>query len=195
MNTYLGVNLKLKREKLLKSDAAKPLINEIISKADKALTNEYPHLTYSEYMIYKESGSRIEYEQKYFPRRQDCAYLLMALYLTEDEKYLKPICDIIFLMCDEFSWCLPAHARLNENNGSEFIFEMIDLFQGETARLLCECYSVLGDVLPPLVRDRIKFEIRRRIIKPILKNSYWWFELLGSSVFRVCGSGSADIWN
>ena len=190
MNTYLGTNLSVQREKLMKSSAAKPVIDEIINKADVALNREYPHLVYSDYMIYNETGSRIEYEQKYFLRRKDCTYLLMALYLTNDEEYLKPLYNLIFLICDEFSWCLPAHARLNENPSSEFVMEMIDLFQAETARLLCDAYCVLGDMLPPLVCDRIKFEVRRRVIEPMMKNKYWWFELK-SNWAAVCAGGTA----
>lgn len=188
MKTYLGVNLSAQREKLMKSAVAKPFIDEIIKKADESLSREYPHLTYSDYMIYNETGSRIEYEQKYFLRRVDCSYLLMALYLTEDKRYLKPLYNLIFLICDEFSWCLPAHARLYEDKGSEFVIEMIDLFQSETARLLCDAYCILGDMLPSLVRDRIKYEVRRRVVLPMLKNKYWWFDLK-SNWATVCSGG------
>lgn len=190
MKTYLGTNLSEQREKLMKSSVAKPVIDEIINKADIAVNREYPHLVYSDYMIYNETGSRIEYEQKYFLRRKDCAYLLMALYLTNDEKYLKPLYNLIFLICDEFSWCLPAHARLYENPSSEFVIEMIDIFQAETARLLCDAYCVVGDILPSLVCDRIKYEVRRRVVEPMMKNEYWWFGLK-SNWAAVCAGGTA----
>ncbi len=190
MKTYLGINLSEQREKLLNSRVAKPVIDEIINNADNALSREYPYLLYSDYMIYNQTGSRIEYEQKYFLRRKDCAYLLMALYLTNDEKYLEPLYNLIFTICDEFSWCLPAHARLDEDPSAEFVTEMIDLFQAETARLLSDAYCVLGDIIPPLVCDRIKFEVRRRVIEPMLKNKYWWFDLK-SNWAAVCAGGTA----
>lgn len=189
MDTYLGVDLLKQREKLLKSTVAKSVTDEIIKNADDAVSRQYPPLIYSDYMIYNQTGSRIEYEQKYFLRRKDCSYLISALYLTNDEKYINPLYDLIFTICDEFSWCLPAHARLDENPSAEFVIEMIDLFQAETARLLCDAYSVLGDILPDLVCDRIKFEVRRRVIEPMLKNKYWWFELK-SNWASVCAGGT-----
>ena len=190
MDTYMGVNLSAQREKLLKCETAKPVIDEIIKNADDAVSREYPPLLYNEYMIYNENGSRIEYEQKYFIRRKDCSFLLSAFYLTDDEKYLKPLSNLIFAICDEFSWCVPAHSRLDENPTAEFVIEMIDLFQAETARLLCDAYNILGDKLPYLVCDRIKYEVRRRLIMPMMKNEYWWFELK-SNWASVCAGATA----
>ena len=190
MKTYLGVNLAEKRQKLLKSEAAKKSIDEIINYADNALSRQYPPLTYSDYMIYKETGSRIEFEQKYFIRRKDCAFLIMALYITNDEKYIKPLYNLIFAICDEFSWCVPAHATLQDNPSAEYVMKKIDLFQAETARLLCDAFSIFEDMLPYLVCDRIKYEVRRRVIEPMMKTEQWWFGLK-SNWAAVCAGSTA----
>lgn len=62
---------------------------------------------------------------------------MFAYWLTQDEKYLEPLIDYIMYICDEFSWCLPAHVKYPEVSAKEAI-EHIDLFQAETARLLAE---------------------------------------------------------
>ena len=174
MKYFYGVELEEKRKKLLQCSAAKGLTESIIKKADAAIKKEYKALKMSDYMLFIETGDRSTFESGYFERRNNCSYISIAYWLTEDEKYKKPLIDLIFHICNEFSWCVPAHAVLDKNPGSEDIIETIDLFQSETSRLLTEVASVVGDKLPYYVADRIKYEIRRRIIKPLQERTFFW---------------------
>ena len=174
MNNYYGVNFAKQKEKLLNSKISKVLINDVIEKAESALGKIYDTLKFSEFTLFLETGDRAIYEKKYFERRNDCSYISIAYWLTDDEKYRNQLIDLIFLICDEYTWCVPAHALLHDKPTSKEVIEMIDLFQAETGRLLADIALMIGDKLPYYVNDRIEYEIRRRIIEPIKNREYYW---------------------
>ena len=113
---------------------------------------------------------------------------MMAYWLTEDTKYLKPLIDHIFYICDEFTWCLPAHCDISEKS-TENMIEFIDLFQAETARFFAETIMCVGDKLPQYVRDRMNYEIRRRIFPSFEKGVSYWWETCKMNWATVCGAG------
>lgn len=108
MRRYYGVDFDAIREDLLKSEVVKPIIEDLIKKADLAIGKVYEALKMSEYMLFSETGNRTTFEKQYFERRNDCSYISIAYWLTEDEKYIKPLIDAVYRICDEFTWCLPA---------------------------------------------------------------------------------------
>ncbi len=194
MKCYYGTDLNEKRKSLLAATNAKALINEVIARADEAIHMEIPALKISEYTRYYETGDRQVYEQKYFSRRRNCCFLMMALWLTEDEKYVTPLVDYITYICDEGTWCLPAHINYPERN-YQVALEHIDLFQGETAKLFGEIVMCVGDRLPEWIRERMDYEIHRRIFASLTDNggmvegkSYWW-ESCKMNWATVCGAG------
>ena len=189
MKRYYGVDFDKQREALLKSEVAKPLINSLLEKADLALTKTYEALKMSEYMLFVETGDRTVFERKYFERRNDCSYISIAYWLTEDEKYKKPLIDGVFRICDEFTWCVPAHANLKSNPSVKKIQTQIDLFQAETGRLLTDIATLVGEKLPDYVSERIGSEIRRRIIEPMKVREYWWHINTYTNWAAVCAGG------
>ena len=191
MKCYYGVDLKKQREKLLKSDVAQIIIKNVIARADDALGEEYKALKISDYMLFIETGDRKTFEREYFRRRNNCSYISIAYWLTEDEKYKKNLIDLIFYICDEYTWCLPAHADLGNEPDVEYVVGQIDLFQAETGRLLTDIYVMLSDKLPYYVKNRIEYELRRRIIVPVQTRSYWWQdELCTNNWSAVCAGGT-----
>ena len=71
---------------------------------------EIPALKYSSRMRYYDDGDRSEYEGPYFRRRTLVSALgLMTLIYPENERYLKELQELIWAICDEYSWVLPAH--------------------------------------------------------------------------------------
>lgn len=178
LKNYYSVNFSEQREKLLCSNAANKIIDDIVSKANKAIEKEYESLKFSEYMIFEETGNRSVYEKKYFERRNDCAYVLCAYWLTENNKYKEKLIDLIYCISDEYTWCVPAHAKPlavdEEKAYSPQIVETIDLFQAETARLFTDVAVLIGDKLPDCVNERIEYEIRRRIISAMKNRDFRW---------------------
>ena len=156
MGKCYGVDIEKQRVALQKSDVARKIYLPIIEKADAALEKIYPALKMSDYMMYEETGDRAVFEKGYFERRNDCSYILVAYWLTEDEKYRKPLIDLICMMCDEFTWCLPAHIHTDPlPEGYLSSSGVVDLFAAETARLLADICEVVGDKLPNFIHERI----------------------------------------
>ena len=134
---------------------------------------EIPELRYRDFKLFSTTGSRSEYEAAYFNRRlrlNTCVFL--SLIYPEEEKYFVYLEDVLFAICNEFSWCLPAHYGKVEQDNHRFI----DLFAAETGFALAETYTMLADRLDPLVAHRVRSEIERRIIEPYASrlNKLWW---------------------
>lgn len=152
--------------------------------AEKMYNEPIKSLLYSEFKIFDEKGSRVEFEQSYMRhRKMFCAFSVMAL-LGEDEKWTDKLCDIIWAICDEFTWALPAH--VGGMTDADAIAERIDLFAAETAFEISEVVYILKDVLPKRVVSRVKYEIKRRIADPYVKHRY---EYGKSNWAGVCISG------
>lgn len=146
--------------------------------------NPIPVLRYSEFKQFWVTGNRGIYETPYFRKRQgmNCSALLSLIY-PEEEKYLNRLMDHIYTICDEYTWCVPAHqGQLDKNDNCR-----IDLFASETGFALSEIYTMLGERLEPLIRHRIETEVQRRIIDPFTAvENYGWWEVGKSNWTAVC---------
>ncbi len=175
MEKYYGVDIQKQKELLLASNAAKPLIEEVVTKADKCIGKSYEALKISEYMLFYKTGDRTTFEKKHMERRYDALDLAAALWLTDDEKYLEPLEDVIFNILDEFTWCIAAHTNFfDADKTPEWYREEVDLFNARTAALLCDIYTITKDKLSLLTKQRIAEELRRRIIEPMKKKVFHW---------------------
>ena len=114
----------------------------------RAVSKEGPvsAVRFSEYIIYRETGCRQNYEALYFARRKRLnTYALMALIYPEEEEHLLQLQDTIWAICDEYTWALPAHIawKTGRDPGN------IDLFSVEAAG-----GSTAITTGPPFVRGR-----------------------------------------
>ena len=190
MRDYYGIDFKRKKEQILACKDYKPLINQIVSRADKALETQYNIDKISKYMEYYTTGHRRD--EEYFNRRNNAMALAIAYYLFDDEKYLNELIDVIHIICNEFTWCIPAHNHFEENPTMDFIIHRIDLFQAETARALTEIAVLLHDKQPYFMNERIEYELRRRIFTAY--KTYPYFHAAESQLNNwspVCMGGSA----
>ena len=94
-----------------------------------------PELKYSDFKLFFTTGDRSIYEEPYFNRRWmlDTAALMSLIY-PENHDYLVRLMDVIYAICDEYTWCLPAHQGVLEKNNNS----VIDLFAAETGLYLAE---------------------------------------------------------
>ncbi len=158
--------------------------NELLANWEKFCKLPVPALKYSEFILFKKTGDRSIYQKPYFERRQALnTAALLALTYPDEEKYVTFLLDIIYAVCDEYTWCLPAHqGNLDVNNNCR-----IDLFAAETGFALSEIYTLLGNRLEPLICDRIRTEIDRRIVAPFTAvDNYGWWEKGTNNWNAVC---------
>ena len=161
MKNYYNIDFKTKKQEILACEAYKPIVEQIVNRANKALETDYNIDKISKYMEYYTSGHRRD--EDYFNRRNNAMSLAIAYYLYEEEKYLTALADVLHLICNEFTWVIPAHNHLEQQPTIDYALKRIDLFQAETARALTEIMVLVGDKLPYPIPQRVEYELRRRI--------------------------------
>ncbi|MBL1225981.1 heparinase II/III family protein [Enterococcus sp. BWR-S5] len=154
----------------------KRLEEEIKQEAKKYLQqSEIAPLPVSGYEEYLKSGNRLKFEQAYFNRRRQLTVVALAVYLGEQSEELQCFLEqIIWEVCNEYTWALPAHLSVENNLFSENSPFCIDLFAAETGQTLAEIMTLMGSSLSPLLKQRIQGEIERRIFQPFEKYSWGW---------------------
>lgn len=142
-------------------------------------------LKYRNFKEFFVSGARSIYEGPYFKRRGMLATsAILSLIFPEEQKYIDFLQDIIFAICDEYTWSVSAHHPVLEVNNKWHL----DLFASETGFALSEIYTMLGDRLDPLIRERIKYEVNERIIDSFIRNTdFWWETRCTNNWAAVCG--------
>jgi hypothetical protein len=149
-----------------------------------------PQTSYSLYRQFARSGERDGYENPYFEKRAMLTRAVMELLLGEESR-LDLVQDLVWSICEETSWVLPAH----EDRGPGFESldkpgvwqggtntsltrepDSIDLFAAETGASLAETLYFLEDRLAPEVARRVRQEVERRIFHPYLAygRKFWW---------------------
>lgn len=132
-------------------------------------------------MLFYRTGDRRKFEEPYFKRRNSLSAAALLFLVTQEEEYLSYVQRMLWAICDEYSWAVPAHTKGEVETDP---FE-IDLFNAETAFALAEILFVLEDRLDACVRARVRAEIKRRIFDPFLSRVQW-YEHLNSNWAAVC---------
>lgn len=92
--------------------------------------------------------------------------------------------DMIFAICAEYSWCIPAHLP---NLLKEVRKKHLDLFTCETAYTLATIYTLLGDRLDPLIKERIKCEVKAKVVDAFIERTDWnWATVNKANWAAVC---------
>lgn len=169
-------------EEVREKELYRSLREQLLARWETEGQEEIPALNYSAYRRFVFDGDRDTYEKPYFKRRRAMnTAAVLALIYPDRQEYLVKLMDLIYAVCDEYTWCLPAHqTELGVNNNRH-----IDLFAAETGMCLSEIYTLLSDRLEPLIADRIRVEVDRRIIQSFLDTHFFW-EKVGTNWAAVC---------
>jgi len=164
-------------EMLARVPAARERLQRAAEAARILTTQPWPQLPASLYLDYSRTGNRERYETPYFARRHRIELLALAWLHDRQDSWLTALADGLWLICDERSWCLPAHARHDGPQDQqralpdEDRIESLDLFACQSALILSEICELLGEAIDgvhPAIRRRVRGEILRRIITPLL---------------------------
>ena len=136
----------------------------------------YPLLTAGMYASFIRTGSRKDCETPYFNRRVKLCSAALHMCLTGEPTLLPDVEDGLWLLCEETTWAISAHANLNA--GHPFPQDqatVIDLFAAQTGMILSFVCHLLGDALHPDLTARVRREVERRILRPFMENDgEWW---------------------
>jgi hypothetical protein len=170
------------------------LKNELIAK-------KLPDLSGELFLLFKETGNRIEYERVYFERRRFLAvYGLSACFfekekdspareMTFSEEDRIKLNEVLRNILSEETWALPAHCNLSDPDWRH----TVDLFACETASALAVICDRASGFLDEDVKNGIVSEIGKRVICPMfLEDRKFGFECAAHNWNAVC-MGSVGI--
>ncbi|MBN1582815.1 MAG: heparinase II/III family protein [Anaerolineae bacterium] len=152
-------------------DLGASALSEIVAQAETAAQTEIPALPATLYLEYARNGQREGYQQPRSDRRVLLWQLVLAECLEMQGRFLDPVLNLAWAICEESSWVLPAHQSVL----AEMTYPVIDLGAAATALELAELDLLLGPQLDPALASRIRYEVNRRILTPYLtRHDHWW---------------------
>ena len=180
-----GVDVRPSQEEL---DSLPPRLKETWKqRAERAKAEPLSVILATDWLRFSRDGDRAAFEKLYFTRRRRLTHLVGGSLVHGAEPYLDAILDTIWAICEESSWCLPAHNSYKRDAPQlawpDTSRPVVDLFAAETGALLACTAAVLGDVLPEPVLRRMFDEVSRRILRPYRTEHFWW---MGSGDEPMC---------
>lgn len=193
-------------ETIKKKTSYQPLLDEIRVEAKKLLSEPAQELTFSNFTIFRDTGARLEYEKVYFAKRRRLnTFAIMALLEPNHSIYLEELQNAIWSICNEYTWCLPAHLKnspeMATNIDESFLRTLqqpkysIDLFAAETAFTLSEIFKLIKNLLDPLLQKQMVEEVYRRVLLPFSNQPQFEWETSTHNWASVCAGsiGSAAL--
>ncbi len=189
-----------KKQEILNNPSLKGYVDSIEKYAAARRGTPIPALPYSDWKLVNETGNRLIFENgkptSYFPRRGRLAAFGLSAWLHGREDDIHELEDVLWAVCDEYTWSLPSHLKREKNanafvNKLEYGDYMVDLFASETASALSEIVSLVGDKLAPIVKKRIAYLLEERIFSRVLTDTFWWMS--GKSNWAAVCAGSVGM--
>ncbi len=178
---------------------------QLIREAEQAASEPVPFLSAADYLKFPREGNRISYETPYLRRRQLLAMLVLGEGAEFKGRFLDPITELLWQILAEPVWCWPAHQHLDGRLLPGPEDWVVDLFAGQTAKLLTDTFLLMGNVLEKnnlsSLNERIRHEINRRILEPVEKYSdetcFWYSGFNNWSVWcaYTVSSSALVFWN
>lgn len=161
-------------------------VDGIISSAISERTQAWPQPLASQAARLHRDGNRDEWEALAFERQRRLSRAAIAAASTLQTEWIDEVANGIVLLCEQSSWCWPAHDDALARHDSVLSVAdspFVDLGAGEVVGQLAWVDHLLGDQLDehyPGLRTRIRREAEMRIFDPFITRRDWhWIGLDG----------------
>jgi len=175
-------------ETLAELDSFKRTVRE----AEKLGREPIPEQPDDLYLDFSKTGNRTRWENVAGKRRGRLRVIVLAECLDNKGRFIKPLEEIIEVLCKERTWVMPAHDRSLANFHGKTID--IDLASSAVGWELATIDYLLGNKLSAKTRKLIRENVRRRLLDPFLamikgkRERDWWMETT-SNWNAVCLAG------
>ncbi|WOF23405.1 heparinase II/III family protein [Microbacterium betulae] len=167
--------------------AADPLtIAWFRGRAEAELGSAWPQPLAHDAARFHGDGDRVAWEAPAFARQERLTRVAVLAAATDEDGWLDEAVDGAVLLCEQSSWCWPAHDdtfRRHDAVLATVADPYLDLGAGEVAQQLAWLDHLLGRRLDdryPGVRARLRHEARVRVFEPFLRRRDWhWLGLDG----------------
>lgn len=164
--------------------------NAVIESGEKLLDYQWQVVTATDYLEFSRSGSRAVMEDPYKKNLAVISSLFLAEMAEGKGRFMDQLINGVFAACEMTTWSLSAHLSIQLNNKKfpDHNQHIIDLAAGDVGATFSWIYYLLHtefDKKDKLIAQRLKYEIKRRILEPYMNvNHFWWmgFELKPSQV-------------
>ncbi|MGV8978374.1 MAG: heparinase II/III domain-containing protein [Cellulomonas sp.] len=163
-----------------------PTLADIGARATASLAAPWPVPLQSDYSRRWREGDRDTYEQAVFARQSRLSRAVVMAAATLEDQWLDEVADGVTLLCEQSSWCWPAHDDTHAVHGAvvpTVTDPFLDLGAGEVVGQLAWLDHVLAAPLDeryPGLRTRIRHEADARVLTPFLRRRDWhWLGLDG----------------
>jgi hypothetical protein len=157
----------------------------LVADAESLLGTSWPELKATLFMEYQRTGNRSHYEAASFGRRTMVQRLVTAECVENQGRFVDDIVNGVWAICEESFWDVAAHNRyvISGNFGRggalpDVQNPVVALFSAETGATLGFVHYLVGDVLDevdPIVTNRMRHEIRTRLLEPFMNRDDWWW--------------------
>ena len=164
----------------------------VVSRAENYLTIPIPDLSDEMYLDFNRTGNRTRWQKIHRERQGRLPWLVLAECIENKGRFLKPIEEIVRVLCAERTWVMPAHDRKLTSFYGKTID--IDLLVAMLSHDIATANFLLGDKLSPEVRQLIRDNLMRRVINPYRdmvngkRKINWWMKTT-SNWNAVCLAG------
>ncbi|MDN3663989.1 heparinase II/III family protein [Algibacter miyuki] len=148
------------------------------------LSYEWQVVRATDYLDYKRTGNRNTMQEPYFENQRAFSALVLAELAEGEGRFLDQIIDGVFVNCEMTSWVLSAHfkisAKKEKNHFPDVKENLIGLYSSQTGAMLSWTYYFLHDEFDkvnPLISERLRSELQKRILDPYMNMNYWWTAL------------------
>ncbi len=154
-------------------------VDLMITTAEAERDAPWPQPLASDAARFHRDGDRETWESATFERQRRVTRAAIAAAVTLEPRWIDTVADGITLLCEQSSWCWPAHDDAFEVHGSIVPVAddpYVDLGAGELVAQLAWIDHLLGAQLDeryPGLRARIRHEASLRVFTPFLARMDW----------------------
>lgn len=168
-------------------DGADPAtVAALAVRADADAGTPWPATTAASVARVFRDGDRDDHEQRVFARQHRLARAAVLAAARPDEVWIDQVAEGVMVLCEQSSWCWPAHDRFAADRGDvvpDVTAPFLDLGAAEVAAELAWVDHLLGASLDhrwPGLRRRLRHEVDRRVLRPFEERDDWhWIGLDG----------------
>ena len=171
------------------------IIKQLICYGETAAKKPFQSISASVAMEYLRTGDREAYQKQSFSKRNQLMDMVLAESIENKGRFTEAIMNGVWSICEESFWGVAAHLGTQKaGNGLPDVEDItVDLFSAETGTVLALADYFAGpslEKISKLIRPRIYYEVNRRILLPLERNS---------DRYSYLGSGKRDVgvnnWN
>ncbi|GAB3893161.1 heparinase II/III domain-containing protein [Spirosoma agri] len=159
--------------------ADQTMMQAYLRKAESYLDYKWPYIPATKSLLIERTGDRDQFQAVSFEKREVLGTLLLAEIYENKGRFVDPIIDGVWSICEESFWGVPAHLPKSKDYAGlmDVSKPFVDLFAAETATYLAWVDYYLGDKLDavsPQIRKRIYSETNYRIFGPLMTKPHGW---------------------